>query len=224
MILCVPNVLGPDELEAVCAKLRDAPFTDGANTAGWSARNVKNNLQLTPASPIYEELASVVSTALLRNRLLTTALLPLATTRVMFNRYSAGMQYGPHVDAPIMGSMSSSIRTDIAITIFLSDPKSYEGGELVALVDGFDGEFKLEAGAAVAYPGNTVHHVKPVTRGTRDAAIFWVQSHVRDPARRELLWDLENAKRQIFGRDGKTQTFDIVDRSHSNLMRMWADA
>jgi PKHD-type hydroxylase len=167
MILCVPNVLGPDELEAVCAKLRDAPFTDGANTAGWSARNVKNNLQLTPASPIYEELASVVSTALLRNRLLTTALLPLATTRVMFNRYSAGMQYGPHVDAPIMGSMSSSIRTDIAITIFLSDPKSYEGGELVALVDGFDGEIQAGGGGGRCLSGQ--HRASREAGDTRHA-------------------------------------------------------
>ncbi len=223
MILCIPDVLGQDDLAAIRAKLHDAAFTDGASTAGWSARNVKKNMQLTPGSAGYEELAQTVSAALLQNPTLTTALLPLANTRVMFNRYSIGMQYGPHVDAPIMGSMSSSIRTDIAITVFLSDPNSYEGGELVTRVNGFNGEFKLEAGAAVAYPANTVHHVNPVSRGTRDAAIMWVQSHVRDPARRELLWDLENAKRQIFGREGKSQTFDVVDRSHANLMRMWAD-
>jgi PKHD-type hydroxylase len=68
-----------------------------------------------------------------------------------------------------------------------------------------------------------VHHVRPITRGTRDAAIIWVQSHVRDPARRELLWDMENAKRQIFGREGKSTIFDVVDRSHANLLRMWAE-
>jgi PKHD-type hydroxylase len=224
MILCIPNVLGPQELAAIRAGLEGASFADGAETAGWSARNVKKNLQVAPGAPGYEALAQMVSAAFLRNAMLMTALLPAATTRVLFNRYAAGMEYGPHVDAPIMGSMNSAIRTDIAITIFLSDPKSYDGGELVALVNGFDGEFKLEAGAAVAYPANTLHHVKPVTRNTRDAAILWVQSHVRDPARRELLWDLEGAKRQLFGREGKSATFDVVDRSYANLLRMWADA
>jgi PKHD-type hydroxylase len=224
MILCVPDVLSPDELAAVRARLQDAGFSDGAGTAGWSARGVKKNLQVTPNSPGYDELAQTVSAAFRRNATLMAALLPMASTRVLFNRYGAGMQYGPHVDAPIMGSMDGAVRTDIAITIFLSDPRSYDGGELVALVNGLGGEFKLEAGAAIAYPANTLHHVNPVTRGTRDAAIIWVQSHVRDPARRELLWDLENAKRQIFGREGKSATFDVVDRSHANLLRMWADA
>lgn len=223
MILCVPNVLGPEELAAIRARLQDASFADGAETAGWSARNVKKNLQIAPGAPGYEELAQMVATAFQRNATLMAGLLPAATTRVLFNRYATGMQYGPHVDAPIMGSMGTAIRTDIAITIFLSDPKSYDGGELVAFVNGFDGEFKLEAGAAVAYPANALHHVRPVTRGTRDAAIIWVQSHVRDPARRELLRDLEGAKRHIFGREGKSATFDVVDRSYANLLRMWAE-
>lgn len=223
MILCVPDLLGPDELAAIRVRLRDAGFTDGMNTAGWSARNVKQNLQVTPNSPGYEELAQIVSTAFRRNATMMAALLPMASTRVLFNRYGEGMQYGPHVDAPIMGGMGSAVRTDIAITIFLSEQASYDGGELVAQGGGGGGEFKLEAGSAIAYPANTVHYVRPVTRGTRDAAIIWVQSHVRDPAQRELLWDLENAKRQIFGREGKSPAFDAVDRSHSNLLRMWAD-
>ena len=223
MILCVPNVLGPQELATVRAGLRDAGFADGAETAGWSARGVKKNLQLAPGAPGYDELAKTVSLAFQRNATLMAALLPAAMTRVLFNRYGAGMQYGPHVDAPVMGSLNNAVRTDIAITIFLNDPASYEGGELVAQIDGFDGEFKLEAGAAVAYPGNTLHHVRPVTSGTRDAAILWVQSQVRDPARRDLLWELEGAKRQVFGREGKSATFDAVDRSHANLLRMWAE-
>jgi PKHD-type hydroxylase len=223
MILCIPNVLGPGELAAIRAGLQGTAFADGAETAGWSARDVKRNLQVAPGAPGYEELAKTVSMALLRNPVLMPALLPAATTRPLFNRYAPGMQYGPHVDAPIMGSMHNAVRTDIAITIFLSDPASYDGGELVASVNGSDSEFKLDAGAAVAYPGNTLHHVRPVTRGTRDAAILWVQSHVREPARRELLWDLEGVKRNIFGREGKSPAFDAVDRSHANLLRMWAD-
>jgi PKHD-type hydroxylase len=223
MILCVPNVLGPQELATVRAGLREAGFADGAETAGWSARGVKKNLQLAPGAPGYEDLAKIVTLAFMRNPTLMGALLPAATTRVLFNRYAPGMEYGAHVDAPVMGVLNNAVRTDIAITIFLNDPASYEGGELVARIDGSDGEFKLEAGAAVAYPGNTLHHVRPVASGTRDAAILWVQSQVRDPARRALLWDLEGAKRQVFNREGKTATFDAIDRSLANLVRMWAE-
>jgi PKHD-type hydroxylase len=223
MILCVPNVLGPQELATVRAGLCEAGFADGAETAGWSARGVKKNLQLAPGAPGYEDLAKIVTLAFMRNPTLMGALLPAATTRVLFNRYAPGMEYGAHVDAPVMGVLNNAVRTDIAITIFLNDPASYEGGELVARIDGYDGEFKLEAGAAVAYPGNTLHHVRPVASGTRDAAILWVQSQVRDPARRALLWDLEGAKRQVFNREGKTATFDAIDRSLANLVRMWAE-
>jgi PKHD-type hydroxylase len=223
MILCVPNVLGPQELATVRAGLREAGFADGTETAGWSARGVKKNLQLAPGAPGYEDLAKIVTLAFMRNPTLMGALLPAATTRVLFNRYAPGMEYGAHVDAPVMGVLNNAVRTDIAITIFLNDPASYEGGELVARIDGYDGEFKLEAGAAVAYPGNTLHHVRPVASGTRDAAILWVQSQVRDPARRALLWDLEGAKRQVFNREGKTATFDAIDRSLANLVRMWAE-
>jgi PKHD-type hydroxylase len=133
------------------------------------------------------------------------------------------MQYGAHVDAAVMGAGANAVRSDIAITLFLSDPKSYDGGELVVNMSGLMGPFKLEAGSAIAYPANTLHHVTPVTRGARDAAIIWVQSQVRDPAQREVLWDLENAKRQIFGREGKSALFDVVSKSHANLLRMWAD-
>lgn len=223
MILCVPNVLGPEELTAIRAGLEGASYADGASTAGWSAREVKKNLQVTLGTPNYERLAGVVRDAFLRNGMLQTALLPMSNTLPLFNRYGQGMQYGPHVDAPVMGGIGNAVRSDIAITVFLSDPKSYDGGELVVHMNGLAGQFKLEAGSAIAYPANTLHHVTPVTRGARDAAIIWVQSQVRDPAQRELLWDLENAKRQIFGREGKSALFDTVSKSHANLLRMWAD-
>jgi PKHD-type hydroxylase len=216
-------VLSATELATIRAELQKASFADGASTAGWSARGVKKNLQVALGTPGYERLAGSVRDAFLRNGMLQTGLLPVANTQVLFNRYGQDMQYGPHVDAPVMGSMGSAVRTDIAITVFLSDPKSYDGGELVVYTNGVGGHFKLDAGAAIAYPANTLHNVNPVTRGTRDAAIIWVQSQVRDPARRELLWDLENAKRQIFSQEGKTSTFDAISKSHANLLRMWAD-
>lgn len=222
MILCVPNVLNPEELAAIRAELETASFADGASTAGWSAREVKKNLQVTLGTPGYERLSGLVRDAFLRNGMLQTALLPVSNTQPLFNRYGQGMQYGQHVDAPIMGGLGGAVRSDIAITVFLSDPQGYDGGELVIYMNGLAGQFKLEAGSAIAYPANTLHHVTPITRGARDAAIIWVQSQVRDPAQRELLWDLENAKRQIFGREGKSSLFDTVSKSHANLLRMWA--
>ena len=223
MIICVPNVLTADELRLLNHGLRSGSYVDGAATAGWSARGVKNNLQIDAKFGGLAQLQAIVRDAFQRNALLQTALLPAATTQVLFNRYDMGMEYGPHVDAPVMGSLDSAVRTDVAITVFLSDPASYTGGELVARTQGMAGEFKLEAGSAIAYPANSLHHVAPVTRGERHAAIMWVQSQVRDPARRELLWDLDNAKRQIFAREGKSPTFDAVSKSHANLLRMWAE-
>ena len=223
MIFCIPAVLSPDELSAIQSKLGSAPFTDGAGTAGWSAREVKRNLQLALDTPEYDPIARIVRESFMRNGELQAALLPAAATQVLFNRYGRGMEYGPHVDAPVMGSMSNAVRSDIAITIFLSDPRSYDGGELTVFMNGIGSQFKPEAGAAIAYPANTLHHVTTVTRGVRDAAIIWVQSQIRDPAKRELLWDLENAKRQIFSREGKGPTFDAVSKSRANLLRMWAE-
>ncbi|WP_426690356.1 Fe2+-dependent dioxygenase [Rhodanobacter ginsengiterrae] len=223
MIICVPNVLTAEELGAIRSELRTASFIDGADTAGWSAREVKKNLQVNADSESQARLREIVRSAFLRSAMLQTAILPVAMTQPLFNRYDVGMQYGRHVDAPVMGGLGSAVRTDVAITLFLSDPASYDGGDLVVDASGMEYGFKLDAGAAIAYPANSLHHVTPVTRGARHAAIIWVQSQVREPARREVLWDLDNAKRQIFSREGKSATFDAISKSHANLLRMWAN-
>jgi len=223
VILCVPNVLAPEELAQIRKALVGAPFVDGASTAGWSARTVKKNQQLAIGSEVYARLQDLIRTAFRRNGMLQAALVPKANTMALFNRYEVGMHYGAHVDQALMGSMSDAVRTDIAITLFISDPQAYAGGELTVNMHGMEHAFKLEAGAAIAYPANTLHEVKPVTQGARYAAVMWVQSQVRDGAQRELLWDLDTAKRDIFGREGKSTTFDAISRSHANLLRMWAE-
>lgn len=223
MIICAPDVLTPEELAAIRSELQGAAFVDGASTAGWSAREVKKNLQVDTHTESQARLRGIVRDAFLRNGMLQASILPAAMTQVMFNRYDVGMQYGRHVDAPVMGSLDGAVRSDVAITLFLSDPKSYTGGDLVVDTHGVEYGFKLDAGSAIAYPANSLHHVTPVTQGARYAAIIWVQSQVRDAAKRELLWDLDNAKRQIFGREGKSATFDAISKSHANLLRMWAE-
>jgi len=223
LIVPVPDVLTPEELATVREGLRDASFVDGSVSAGWSAREVKKNLQLADRDGHRARLEQIIRTAFLRNGMLQLAALPQAVTTPLFNRYDTGMTYGPHVDSPLMGNVGDQVRTDVAITIFLSDPESYDGGELKVHSNGVPYEFKLEAGSAIAYPANSLHLVAPVRRGARYAAILWVQSTIRDPAKRELLWDLETAKRDIFSREGKSQLFDAVSKSHANLIRMWAE-
>lgn len=223
MIISAPDVLTADELAAARRELSGARFIDGASTAGWSAREVKKNLQVDVNTDSLAKLQQIVRAAFQRNAMLQAAVLPSAMTLPLFNRYEAGMQYGPHVDAAVMGGLGNAVRSDVAITIFLSDPKSYVGGELVVDTSGLEYGFKLEAGSAIAYPANSLHHVKPVTQGARYAAVIWVQSQVRDASQRELLWDLDNAKRELFRREGKSTTFDAVSKSHANLLRMWAN-
>ena len=223
MIICIPNVLTAEELDAVRKELGGASFIDGASTAGWSAREVKKNLQVTHDTESQAKLQKIVYEGFLRSAMLQAAVLPSAVTPALFNRYEPGMEYGPHVDAPVMGSMGSAVRSDVAITVFLSDPKTYVGGELIVDANGMECAFKLDAGSAIAYPANSLHRVASVTQGARYAAVIWVQSQVRDASKRELLWDLQNAKRQVFGREGKSATFDAISKSHANLMRMWAD-
>jgi PKHD-type hydroxylase len=129
------------------------------------------------------------------------------------------MAYGTHVDDALMGGM----RTDISFTLFLSDPESYDGGELVTESHAGEQPFKLPAGSLVLYPSTTLHRVEPVTRGSRLAAVGWVRSLVRDPARRELLFDLDTARKALFDRDGKSPEFDLLSKCGANLLRMWAE-
>lgn len=224
MITLVPDVLVADELAALRRGIEAARFVEGATTAGGAAREVKKNQQIPTNTKEYERLADIVRGGFVRNTTLQGALLPASVTRVMFNRYAEGMEYGPHIDIPLMGVMGNMLRTDVSMTLFLSDPDSYEGGELTIIQGGgATYRFKEQAGSAITYPSNSLHHVTPVTRGVRDAAVFWVQSLVRDPARREILWDLERAQQELYKREGRTPEFEAVNRSRANLLRMWAD-
>jgi PKHD-type hydroxylase len=132
------------------------------------------------------------------------------------------MYYGSHFDNAIMGDESIS-RTDVSLTLFLSDPNTYQGGELVIETSLGEQSFKLDAGSAIVYPSSTLHRVETVTEGTRWAAVTWIQSLIRDPSQREILFDLDTARRSIFQQYGKTIEFDLIAKSHANLLRKWAD-
>jgi PKHD-type hydroxylase len=132
------------------------------------------------------------------------------------------MSYGSHVDNAFMGT-DPKIRSDLSLTVFLRSPATYEGGELVIETTQGEEAFKLEAGAMVLYPSSTLHRVEPVTQGVRLVAVAWVQSLVKDPAERELLFDLDTARQAIFAKDGKTAEFDLISKSHANLLRKWGE-
>jgi len=147
------------------------------------------------------------------------ARVPFVDGREMFSRYDADMHYGTHVDDALMHGM----RTDVSFTLFLSEPESYDGGELVIESAAGEEAVKLSAGSLIAYPSTTLHRVTAVTRGARLAAVGWARSLIREAARRELLFDLDTAPRALFDRDGKTAEYDLLAKSTANLMRMWVE-
>lgn len=219
MITCLADVLTPQELAHVRQALDQTTFVDGRATAGWHAREVKRNLQAQPGAAT-DALAALVQQALRRHPVFDLAVRPHRMRLPLFSRYQPGMTYGTHVDDAVMGT-DPPLRADIALTVFLSAPDDYDGGELVTDTTAGEQRFKLPAGCAVVYPASTLHRVEPVTRGERLAAIGWVQSLVRDAAQRELLFDLDTARRSLFTREGKTAEFDLLSKSVANLLRMW---
>lgn len=220
MYLILENVLDAPALDAIRAALAKASYAEGTSTAGWYARGAKNNLQTNS-----EPLAEVVHRALLRHRHFRSATQPNVILPPTFSRYVQGMAYGSHVDEAIMGTERATVRTDIAITLFLSDPATYDGGELV--VETYTGrtKFKLPAGHAILYPATSTHHVAPVARGERLAAVMWVQSLVREAAKREILFDLDSLRKTLWQNAGqaKSPESDIAARTYANLLRMWAE-
>jgi PKHD-type hydroxylase len=222
MILTIPDVLLADELATLLGALAHAEFQDGRATAGWNARTVKNNQQMVPGSAQGMDLQSILVKAFSRNVLFQMAARPKIMRPVMFNRYTDGMHYGPHMDDPIMGNQPM-LRADLSLTLFLSDPRSYDGGELTIELSGGSRQFKLPVNHMVVYPSTTLHQVTAVTRGVRIAAVTWVQSVIRDPAHRELLYDLDTAHRALFAQHGKTREVDLITKTLTNLVRMWAE-
>lgn len=216
---CIAGVLSEAEVARVAAALDQGALEDGRATAGWHAKLVKNNRQLRAGASKAER--ELVRAALAGNEVFAAAALPRRFAPVLLARYEAGMAYGPHVDDAVMGG-DDGLRTDLAVTVFLSAPESYEGGELVLDAPAGEQAVKLPAGAAVVYPATTVHRVEAVRAGVRKAAVTWVESHVRRADQRETLFDLARLRRSAFERDGKSAEFDLLAKTYANLLRMWA--
>lgn len=216
----IPDLLTPEELEQITTALAEAEFVEGKLTAGWHAKSVKNNQQLARASaPL---LRTIVENGLLRHPLFQAAARPCQVHSLLFSRYQTGMSYGRHMDNALMGG-AQPLRADLSFTLFLNAPEDYQGGELI--LEGADDEqaYKLPANTLFVYPSLMLHRVAEVTAGDRFVAVGWVQSWVRDPAEREILFDLETARRSLFAQSGKSNEFDLISKCLSNLLRKWAD-
>ena len=221
MLICIPDIVTPAEARQLRDRVLQLKFVDGSATAGVYARTVKRNQQLEN-SPETQKLQEFVMQALMRSVEFERFAFPRNMKPIMFSRYEPGMEYGTHVDNAVM-SGRPPVRSDVSLTLFLSEPDTYDGGELTIQTLTGEEQIKLPAGSIVTYPSSTLHRVAPVTRGVRVAAVTWVQSMIRDPACREILSDLETTRRTIFETQGKTREFDLISKCFANLMRKWAE-
>jgi len=225
MLLHIPAVLTPSEVQALRQQLDTIGWGSGLDSAGPQARQVKANEQIDPRHPAFAALSQQVAQALKRHPLFVSAALPRALTAPMFNRYREGGHYGAHVDNAIQIDPHSGqpLRTDVSTTVFLSEPDEYEGGELV-VQDSFGcHEVKLAAGDAIVYPSTSLHHVEPVTAGARVAAFLWTQSLVRDAWRRAMMHALDMNIIQLRAQLGDSETVRGLTHHYHQLLQQWAE-
>ncbi|VVT13191.1 conserved hypothetical protein with PKHD hydroxylase domain [Sphingomonas sp. EC-HK361] len=227
MLIAIPDVLTATEVATVRGIIDAGEWVDGNVTSGPQSALAKRNEQLAEDSAAAREAGGAVLDALGRSPLFVAAALPLKVFPPLFNRYAGGQDFGSHVDNAVRMKRGTDfrIRSDLSATLFLEDPDAYDGGELV--IEGQFGEqkVKLPAGHMVLYPASSLHRVTPVTRGTRVASFFWIQSMVRDDAARRILFDLDQGVQAVAADKGHGDAAVIrLTGVYHNLLRRWADA
>ena len=225
MLLHVPDVLTLEQVADLRRRLADESWVDGRATVGEQGAQVKRNRQLDEFSPTGQALGRLVLQALLGNPLYMSAALPLRHMPPLFNCYEGGEHYGLHVDGAIRSVPGTTLqmRTDLSCTLFLAGPEEYDGGEL-EIVDTYGThEVKLPAGDLVLYPSSSLHRVHPVTRGTRVASFFWVQSLVRDTERRRMLFELDQNIQALRAQVGDDEAVLGLTGHYHNLVRAWSE-
>jgi PKHD-type hydroxylase len=223
MLILIENLIDETTVARLRGWMAEATFEDGKATAGGNAAKVKNNEQVSSdpdlPDPKLPEMQDLVAKLLWNNGLFYAAAQPKEILSPLFSRYTAGKSYGLHMDNALMGDM----RIDLSLTLFLSDPAEYDGGELVIYFPTGERSIKLPARHAVLYPTTALHRVAEVTKGQRLVAVTWIRSLVRDPAKREILFDLKTAHHRLDSQLGKTPEIDLVSKTHTNLLRRWAE-
>jgi len=225
MLLPIPDVLTPAQIRHARSLLDAADWVDGRVTAGPQSARVKDNLQLPDGHPAGREIGDLILAGLQRHPLFMSAALPLRVFPPMFNRYEGGQSFGSHVDNAVrqVPGTQMRIRTDLSATVFLADPDEYDGGEL--LIEDTYGvhQIKLPSGHMILYPSTSLHRVNSVTRGSRIASFFWIQSMVKDDGDRTLLFDLDSAIQRVSADlPGHPAAVQLTSVYH-NLLRRWAD-
>jgi PKHD-type hydroxylase len=225
MLLRIPHVLAAEQVAQCRQALATASWADGRATAGNQSVQVKHNLQVPESHPVARELGDMILAALERHPLFLSAALPLKVVPPLFNRYEGGGTYGTHIDGAIwqIAGTIHRVRTDLSATLFLTPPEEYDGGELTVEDTYGPHKVKLPAGDMILYPGTSLHHVTPVTRGVRISAVFWIQSMVRDDGQRTLLFDLDMAIQQVRGAVSEQGPAVQLTNVYHNLLRQWAD-
>jgi PKHD-type hydroxylase len=226
MLICVPDVLSKTDVAEFRAVMDAADWEDGRSTAGSQSAEVKKNEQLPPNGELSRKLGERIVKALTASPLFVSAAIPRHIFPPLFNRYGVGQHFGVHVDNAVRGDHLTGMRmrTDLSVTLFLSEPDEYDGGELI--VEDYYGsqEIKLPAGQLVLYPATSLHTVTPITRGTRVASFFWLQSMIRDAHARSMIFDLDHAIQGLVERLGRNDP-EVVKLSglYHNLIRYWAE-
>jgi PKHD-type hydroxylase len=226
MLIAIPDVLSPDQVARVRTIIDAAEWVDGNVTSGAQSALAKANEQLPEGGAAHREAGAIILDALGACPLFVASALPLKVFPPLFNRYAGGQRFGTHVDNAIRIQRGSDfrIRSDLSVTLFLADPDSYDGGELE-----IEGQFgaqsvRLPAGHMLLYPSSSLHKVAPVTRGSRVASFFWIQSMVRDDGARRILFELDQAVQKLAGQlgQGEQSVIELTGVYH-NLLRRWAD-
>ena len=223
MLIEIPGLLNEALLGKMHEVLAGARFVDGRLSAGMAAAKVKQNEEMALDPDKLQLLYRILMSSLGHNSTFKSFVLPNKVADFIFARYQPGMHYGDHVDDPVMGGNGPRFRSDVSMTVFLTPPETYDGGELVIRTAFGDRRVKLNAGDAVVYPSSSLHHVAEVTRGQRLVALTWIQSLVRDAAQRELLYELDQAREHLLRSEPDSEHAKRVDRSYANLLRMWAE-
>lgn len=225
MLLAIPELLNAEQVAQARQILQAAKWVDGRVTAGHQSARAKDNMQIPEDDPAARQLGDIVLSALGQNALFISAALPQRVFPPLFNRYQGGQSFGTHVDNAIrqVAGTGHRIRTDLSATLFFAHPDEYDGGELIVEDTYGAHSVKLPAGHMILYPSTSLHHVRPVTRGARISSFFWIQSMIREDARRALLFDLDAAIQRLNQDVPDHPSAVQLTGVYHNLLREWAE-
>ena len=194
------------------------------NHRGVQSGEAKHNLQLREGSHEARQLGEVILRALGRNPLFTAAALPLRVFPPLFNRYDEGMQFDAHVDNAIrfVPGANSVYEPISRRRLFISEPKDFEGGELVIEDTYGIQSVKLPAGDLILYPATSLHRVMPIKRGARCAS-FSDSKHGQGRRKAPELFELDRAIPECAQPRRRTSRLDCLDAAYHNLSRRWSE-